>query len=465
VVRWRLVFESGVEERSVTASSFPTGSNSMGPDAQRVAATLVRFEDVIEQAAACGVGPQVRRFVYITAAAGLEIEKVELSDSLTARQRDTGRILLYMWWYSRSRCNFLVEPDLADLRGAEAFGALPKVKALRKMDVAKTDLFLDGLEALFVVCTPGDAPDHVELTEIVDASNSVIPPSVSREFSVPTPGSGFNNSIPGGSAVSMEELTTALGALTPAFEDAAACGVELQAKRFAELTAAADLHVRWVEELRVLRASWRKTGQTLFLLRWNAEGQVTGHLGVEEQGDPSRADPVDPVEKAFGLRYTKEAGTLPEVDYPFTMSTAEVNRYTDSFLDWLETFLASHTVPSREAEVKAETEEDNSTNASMAIVYSAMSFLWIGLIWFSIVWSKGGLGSTLGDVRAEVVLLGVFYLVVPVGVLIHGLNVRRTIRRSGSAQGAEMARWAVLLGALAIAVALVLTLAELIRST
>jgi hypothetical protein len=164
----------------MTASPIPTGSSSMGPDAQRVAATLVRFEDVIEQAAACGVGPQVRRFVYITAAAGLEIEKVELSDSLTARRRDTGRILLYMWWYSRSRCNFLVEPDLADLCGAEAFGALPKVKVLRKMDVTETDLFLDGLEVLFGVCTPGDSPDHVELTEIVEASKSVTPPSDSR---------------------------------------------------------------------------------------------------------------------------------------------------------------------------------------------------------------------------------------------------------------------------------------------
>ena len=243
------------------------------------------------------------------------------------------------------------------------------------------------------------------------------------------------------------------------------CGVEAQAERFVKLTVAADLEVRWVEELRVLSANWRKTGQALFLLKWNAEGQVTGHLGIEEKRSRNEYVRVDLFEKAFGLRYTKDAGTLPEMDYPSTMSSVEINRYTDSFLDWLETFLATYAVPSRQAEAMAESEEDNSTDAMMAVLYSVMSFLWIGLIWFSVVWTSGGLGSTTGDVQAEVVLLGVFYLVVPVGVLIHSLKVRRAIRRSGSHQGTDTARGAVILAVLAIALALVLTVAELIRNS
>jgi hypothetical protein len=449
----------------MTGSSIPTGSNPMGPDTQRVAAALVRFEDVFEQAAVCGAGPQVRRLVYLAALAGLEVEKVDRSDSLAVCDSGTDQAVLHMWWYKRSRCGFLVSPGLSELYGAEPVQALPKVKVLRKMDVTETDLFLDGLEALLGVRSPGDASDQGERHETVDASNSAEPLSYIGEFPVPTPGSGFHDSVPGDSDVSMEELTAAMGALTPAFEDAAVCGVELQAKRFTELTVSADLEVRWVKELRLLSASWPKTGLVLFLLKWNPEGQVTGHLGIEEQGTLQGQARVDPVEKAFGLRYTKEAGTLPEMDYPPTMSTAEINRYTDSFLDWLETFLASHAVPSRQAEAKAESEEDRFTDAMMAAMYSTMSFPWIGLIWYSLVWSKDGFGSTLGNAQAEVLLLGVFYLVVPIGVLIHGLKVRRTIRRSGSDQGIELARGAVILAMLAIILALVLTAAELIRNS
>jgi hypothetical protein len=443
-VRWRLVFESDVEVRSMTGSSIPTGSNSMGPDAQRIVAALVRFEDVFKQAAVCGVEPQVRRFVYLSAAAGLDVEKVDLSDSLAVRDSGTEQAVLHMWWYKRSRCGFLVSPGLSELYGAEAVQALPKVKVLRKMDVAETDLFLDGLEAVLGVRSPGDAPDHVGYSGTVEGPHS--------------PGDASSHTKPRSDPV---EFAT----LDPAFEDATVCGVGPQARRFAGLTVAADLDVRWVEELRVLRASWRKTGQTLFLLRWNPDGRVTGHLGTEEKQTRHGDIRVDPVEKAFGLRYTKEAGTLPGMDYPSTMSTAEINRYTDSFLDWLETFLASHAVPSREAEAKAESEEDRFTDAMMAAMYSTMSFLWIGLIWYSLVRSKDGFGSTLGNAQAEVLLLGVFYLVVPVGVLIHGLKVRRTIRRSGSDQGIELARGAVILGELAILLAVVLTVAELIRTS
>jgi len=442
----------------MAASSFPAGSNSMGPDGQRVAATLLRFQDVFEKAATCGVGPQVRRFVYLSAAAGLEVEKVELSDSLTARRRDNGGDLLTMWWYSRSRCNFVVGLGMSELFGAEAVHALPKTKVLRKMDVAETELFLNSLEALFDVRAPGDAPDQGEYKDPVDTSSRPKPLSDIGEFPVPAPGSGFNRSVPTSSAVSVEELTAALGVLTPAFQDAAMCGVEVQARRFAELTVAADLEVRWVEELRVLSASWRKTSQALFLLKWNPEGQVTGYLGTEDLGPLRGQVRLDPVEMAFGLRYTKDAGTLPEIDYPSTMSTVEINRYTDAFLDWLETFLSSHAIPSRQAEAKAQTEEDSSTDAMMAVTYSVMSFLWIGLIWFSVVWTIG-----IHELF-EVVMLGVFYLVVPVWTLVHGMKVRRSIRKSGSDQGDEGARWAVILAVLAILLALALTLAEFIRS-
>ena len=440
-------------------------SYSMSIDEQAVAAILIRFEHVFEMATERGAGPQVRRFVYLTAAAGLEVEKVESSSSLTARRPDTGGELLTMWWYSRSRCNFLVGPGLSEIHGAEAVHALPKTKVLRKMDMAETDRFLDSLESLFDVRSPGDAPDNGEHRETVDASSRAKPLSDIGKFPVPAPRSGFHRSVPGGSDVSREELAAALGVLSPAFRDAAMCGVEAQAERFVKLTVAADLEVRWVEELRVLSANWRKTGQALFLLKWNAEGQVTGHLGIEEKRSRNEYVRVDLFEKAFGLRYTKDAGTLPEMDYPSTMSSVEINRYTDSFLDWLETFLATYAVPSRQAEAMAEPEEDNSTDAMMAVLYSVMSFLWIGLIWFSVVWTSGGLGSTTGDVQAEVVLLGVFYLVVPVGVLIHSLKVRRAIRRSGSHQGTDTARGAVILAVLAIALALVLTVAELIRNS
>ena len=101
----------------------------------------------------------------------------------------------------------------------------------------------------------------------------------------------------------------------------------------------------------------------------------------------------------------------------------------------------------------------------MAVLYSVMSFLWIGFVLYEIERGVGGPGSTLADVRAGAVILGVFYLVVPVWVLIHSLRVRRAIRRSGSDQGIELARGAMILGMLAIALAVVLTLAELIRDS
>ena len=454
----------------MTASSIPTGSNSMGPDARRVAATLVRFEDVFESASACGVGPQVRRFVYLAAVAGLEVEKVDLSESLAVRDTAKDQELLHMWWYKRSRCGFLVSPGLSELYGAEAVHALPRTKALRKMDVAETDQYLDGLEAVFGVQHLEDKPGPVEHQATTDPSPSFgdtagrsMPRPDREEFAVPA--SGFRDAAPSVPILTVEELAAALGTLAPAFEDATSCGVEPQARRFAELTVAENLDVKWVEEFRMLTANWRRTGQALFLLRWNLDGQVTGHLGIEEKQTRHGDIRVDPVEKAFGLRYTKEAGTLPEMDYPPTMSTDEINRYTDSFLDWLDTFLGTHAVPSRQAEAVAESEEDNSTDATMAVLYSVMSLLWIGLIWYSVVWAPGGLGSTLGDVQAEVALLGVFYLVVPVWVLIYGLKVRRAFRKSGSDQGAEAARWAVILAVLAIALALVLTVAELIRNS
>jgi len=443
----------------------------MGPDARRVAATLIRFEDVFEQAAACGVGPQVRRFVYLAAAAGLEVEKVDLSDSLAIRHSGTDQEILLMWWYSRSRCNFLVGSGLSELYGAEAVDALPRAKVLRKMDVPETDRYLDGLEAVFGVLSLEDPPDLRDDRGILDSSSPVGATSSPsklggdiEEFPAPTSGSGSHNTIPQDPMVSAEEVAAALGALAPAFEDATMCGVEPQARRFAELTVAADLDVKWVEELRLLTANWRKTGQALFLMRWNSDGQVTGHLGIEEKQTKHGPSRVNAVEKAFGLRYSKQAGTLPEMDYTATMGTAEVNRSTDSFLDWLETFLATHAVPSRQTEAKAESEEDNFTDAMMAVLYSVMSLLWIGLIWYSIVWASGGLGSTLGNVQAEVLLLGVFYLVVPVGVLLHSLKVRRSIRRTGSDQGIELVRGAIILSLLAIVLAVVLTVAEFIRN-
>ena len=452
--------------------SLPTGSNSMGPDARRVAATLLRFQDVFEQAAACGVGPQVRRFVYLAAAAGLELEKVDLSDSLAIRHGGADQEILLMWWYSRSRCNFLVGPGFSELYGAEAVGVLPRAKVLRKMNVTETDQYLDSLEAVFGVLPLDDTPNLHNHRGILDGPSSVGPASSRskldgdiEEFPVPTSRSGFRNAIPQDPILSAEEIAAASGVLTPAFEDANMCGVELQVRRFAELTVAADLDVCWVEELRLLTANSRRTSQALFLLRWNPDGQVTGHFGIEENPTGRASARADAVEKAFGLRYTKDVSTLPELDYPATMSTAEVNRSTDSFLDWLETFLATHALPSKQAEVEAESEGGNVSDARMAVLYSVMSFLWIGLIWYSIVWASGELGSTLGDVRAEVVMLGVFYLVVPAGVLIHSLRVRRAIRRSGSDQGIELARGAMILGMLAIALAVMLTLAELIRDS
>jgi hypothetical protein len=456
----------------MTASSIPTDSDSMGPDAQRVAATLVRLEDVFENAAACGVGPQVRRFVYLAAVAGLEVEKVDLSDSLAVSDSGSDQEVLHIWWYRRSRCGFLVSPGLSELYGAEAVRTLPRAKILRKMDVAETDQYLDGLEAVLGVQHLEDKPGpmaHQRTTDPSPAFEDTAGRSKLRldkeEIAVSASESGFRGAAPSVSSLSGEEAAAALGTLAPAFEDAIMHGVEPQARRFADLTVAADLEVRWVEELRLLTADWRRTGQALFFLRWNPDGQVTGHLGTEEKQTRHGYVRVDPVEKAFGLRYTKNAGTLPEMNYLPTMSTDEINGHTDSFLDWLETFLATHAVPSRQAEARAESEEDNSTDAMMAAIFSTMSFLWIVLIWYSLVWSNDGFGSTLGNVQADVLLLGVFYLVVPVGVLIYGLKVRRAIRRSGNNQGIELARGAITLAGLAILLALVLTVAEFIRNS
>lgn len=475
-------FDQGhVDERAMAAvedlidgesGSSSEHSSSSDPDEGWVMETLLGFDDVFELAAKRGVSQQVRRFVYLVTAAGLEVGRQELKNSLIVLERDTDRPVLYMWWYSRSRCNFMVDQGLSELYGAEGVDDLPKAKTLHKMDVVETDLYLDGLEALFDVRPFEEIRDHGTHSGVIDPSPSHGDASSVAERGgdiddreVPTPKPGFLRSSPSDPILSTEELADALGALTPAFEDAAVCGVEPQARRFAELTVAADLEVRWTAELRALTASWRRTGQVLFLMRWNSDGQVTIRRGFEEQEARNGYARVDLVEKAFGLRYTKEAGTLPEMDYAPALSTEEINRHTDSFLDWLETFLATHTVPSRQADAKAESEVANSGDATMAVLYSVMSFLWIGLIWYSIVLTPGGLGSTLGAVRAEAALLGVFYLVVPVGVLIRSLKVRRAIRRSGSDRGIESARAAIILSLLAIVLAVVLTVAELIRST
>ena len=299
----------------MTALSLPTGSNSTGPDAQRIAATLVRFQDVFEHAAACGVGPQVRRFVYLVAAAGLEVEKEEVVDALVAHHRGADQEILRMWWYSRSRCNFLVGPGFSELYGAGAVDVVPRGKVLRKMDVTETDQYLDDLEAAFDMLSLDDTPNLHNQRGILDGPSSVGPASSRsklegdiEEFPVPTSGSGF-----------------------------------------------------------------------------------------------------------------------------------------------------------REAE--AEPGEGNVSDAMMAVLYSVMSFLWIGFVLYEIERGVGGPGSTLADIRAGTVILGVFYLVVPVWVLIHSLRVRRAIRRSGSDQGIELARGAMILGMLAIALAVVLTVAELIRDS
>jgi hypothetical protein len=130
------------------------------------------------------------------------------------------------------------------------------------MDVPETDRYLDGLEAVFGVLSLEDPLDLHDDRGILDSSSSVATassPSKLRgdieEFPVPTSRSGFSNTIPEDPMLSAEEVAVALGALAPAFEYATMCGVEPQARRFAELTVAAGLDVKWVEEFRLLTAN------------------------------------------------------------------------------------------------------------------------------------------------------------------------------------------------------------------
>ena len=145
-------------------------------------------------------------------------------------------------------------------------------------------------------------------------------------------------------SMSDEELVAVLQALEGAFEDAAQCGCESQVKRFARLTGAADFEVEWIEGRHRLEAKWRRTGKMIFAVEWEPEARFTVVLGTDRGSDPHGGGMATWLRTwdAFGIHDDREVmHTLGTNRYVTSMDAAE----TDGFLDALEAFLASHSLP------------------------------------------------------------------------------------------------------------------------
>jgi hypothetical protein len=225
--------------------------------------------------------------------------------------------------------------------------------------------------------------------------------------------------------LSDEEIAEALRPLERRFKNAAGYGVEPQARRFAELTAAADLDVRW--NGRGLDAVWRRTQRPIFYLIWGHQG-VEGGLGVGRVNTEPGSSHAVLAEEAFDWHPNPRrsgADTVPGVAYTREMDTAETIHTTDLFLDWLQGFLASHSIPSREDEAIWRTEERLGDRGCGPAVLALSSIVWFGIVVFFLELLPGEFpwGEPVGWIIA-----GLLLLAVPVTAVLLGVAARKEVR-------------------------------------
>jgi hypothetical protein len=426
---------------SETDSSDQPTDDATSDDAERLE-KLESLEEAYADAAECGGEPQVRRFVRRVVAAGLEVERFENRRQLVAIWPGTIRHVSEIHWFPKSR--FRLFSGRTGAFGAdedEPLAAVPQAKVVRKMDAVEADRFLDALQTLLLSHRLERTPDNTRLIEDLRAP-------------IPPRRSGIQRPVPRVSILSDGELAAALRSLEAAFDDAAECGVEPQARRFAELTAAADLKVRWKKERwgHQLYATWRN--DPVFSLTWNSDGRAAGMLDSYTRehtfGDTNFAE----ARYAFDLDRDSEADALPRLqDKSGEMDAAKFNAYTDLFLDWLEVFLATHSLPSREADAIWETEDRLSSRGCRAATIALLTPLWFILAVFLLFLL---LGEFPFSEPVGLVIGGLLFLVVPVLAVVMGLRVRQDLRedhstRSRNSRSAIRSAWvAIILGTLII---------------
>jgi hypothetical protein len=319
-------------------------------------------------------------------------------------------------------------------QGLAAEEAMRPVVALFGSAMGSTveaDRFLDGLEA---------SPVSHPLEKALDSASL----KAALEDPIPPLESGLQRPVPRVSILSVGELDAAMRSLEGAFEDAAECGVESQAKRFAGLTAAADLEVEWIKWLHRIEASWRD--MPVFTLTWFPDGYAYG--GIEAH--TTTGSGVDDcygfatARGAFDLHGDRELPNLR--DRRGEMDAARLSAYTDLYLDWLEVFLATHSLPSREAEAIWQTESQLSKRGCRAATIALLTPLWSILVVLFLFLLPGEV-----PVREPVglVVWGLLFLVVPVLAVVMGLKARREIGRDGgSGEGSRYTWVAIILGSL-----------------
>ena len=251
-------------------------------------------------------------------------------------------------------------------------------------------------------------------------------------------------------SMSDEELVAVLQTLEGAFEDAAQCGCESQVKRFARLTAAADFEVEWIERVHRLEAKWRRTGKMIFAVEWEPEARFTVLLGTDRGSDPHGGGGTTWLRTgdAFGVHDDREVmHALGTETYGTSMDAAE----TDDFLDALEAFLTSHSLPSREAEADWERKERSFGRGCGVLTLAILSIFWVSAVLIALTRIAGK--DSLSD-RWPLFVAGILLsLTVPVLAIVNGVAARREIRESGSGRSGIALAWgAIILGTIAVLV-------------
>ena len=276
-----------------------------------------------------GCEAQMRRFAHITSAAGLDVDRPQGKFGLSAMWPGTSEVVVDFSWNSRSRVNWRVHSTGAFGEDrSEAKKALPKIGFLRFADVAKTDQFLDALEAFLITHRLREPPDH--LRSVKGAGDRT---RVSRH----------QRPAPGSPVLSDEDYAAAIQSLQGAFDDAAECGAEPQVRRFAELNVFVGLHVKWVKKRRRLEASEGEMTKSVFTLRWKPEGGFEVVLGFAASygGDGGSSSTESLACYPFDVEDWEVWRALPVAGWKSSMDAQQ----TDRFLDALEVFFASHSLP------------------------------------------------------------------------------------------------------------------------
>lgn len=376
------------------------------------------LEDAFADAAECDVEPQARRFARLTADAGLQVDWSRNQQRFDAKLPGTKKMAFALYWIPKGRLNMGVyRTGGFGVGESEALRGLPKIRAFHPMDPQETDRFLDALEVFLVAHPLKESPDHSKAGEIVDASQE------------PAPRRLLVRSV---QIVSDEELAEAMRPLEKRFDKAAEYGVEPQARRFAELTAAADLDVRW--NGRGLDAVWRRTKSALFYLNWDYRGWAKGGLGVDggntEFGSWSKVR----AEEAFDWEPNRPGAlvdAVPAIEYAREIDATEINRTTDLFLDWLQEFLATHALPSREDEVILQKELRLSNRSGRALTLALLTPIWVILSVFLLLLLPGQFPF---NEPVGLVIQGLLFSVAPILAVVMGLKARRYLVEDDSAQ-------------------------------